>query len=214
MKSPFKYFGGRAAWLCLFFVLTQCGKPTPPQNLLDTAHLSSWKPAGIPEEGQVIVEKDQITLHSGAPMTGVRFEAWQTPAFPTTRYAIDYEAMRVSGSDFFGTLTFPVGQSHLSFVMGGWGGNLVGLSSIDYQDASENSTRGNLDFINDRWYHVRIEVRDDEIRAWIDQKPFINVNITGRRLELRGGHIEKCLPFGFTTYLSSARIRSIVLERL
>ncbi|MBL9133968.1 MAG: hypothetical protein JNG86_22340 [Verrucomicrobiaceae bacterium] len=195
-------------------LLAGCGEPAKPLHLLDAAHSASWRAAGIADEGKVIIEKNEITLHSGAPITGARFEAWKPPAFPSTRYAIDYEAMRVEGGDFFGTVTFPVGEAHLSFVMGGWGGTLVGLSSIDHRDASENETRGDLAFENGRWYRVRIEVREDDIRAWIDQKPFVNVNIRGRRLELRAGGIEKCAPFGFASYLSTARVRGVTITRL
>ena len=120
----------------------------------------------------------------------------------------------VEGADFFGTLTFPVGDAHLSLVLGGWGGSTVGLSSIDYQDASTNETRGHLAFESGRWYRVRIEVREEDIRAWIDGKPFVKVNIVGRRLELRAGFIEKCLPFGFSSYLSTGRIRKVIVHRL
>ena len=214
-------FTRRAGWCSRLFcgavallVLSQCGESAAPVDLLDDPHLSAWKTSGIPEEGAVVIEKGEITLTSGEPMTGVRFEAWRSPTFPMTRYAVEYEAMRVEGADFFGTLTFPVGDAHLSFVLGGWGGSTVGLSSIDHQDASTNETRGNLAFKNGRWYRVRIEVREDDIRAWIDGKPFVNVNIIGRRLELRAGFIESCRPFGFSSYLSTGRIRKVILDRL
>lgn len=198
----------------LLLLLTGCGGGEHEVALLDAAHSLAWKAAGIPGEGAVRIENAEITLASGGPMTGVRFEAWKAPDFPLTRYAVTYEAMRVDGGDFFATLTFPVGDRHLSFVLGGWGGSTVGLSSIDYQDASANETRGDLAFQNGRWYRVRIEVREDDIRAWIDDKPFVKVNIVGRRLELRAGGIEKCLPFGFSSYLSTGRIRNVIVRRL
>ena len=76
-------------------------------------------------------------LGLGAPFTGV---VW-TRDFPKDNYEIRWEARRVQGGDFFASLTFPVGNSFCTFVNGGWGGDIVGLSSIDGWDASDKSAR-------------------------------------------------------------------------
>lgn len=215
MKSLRKYLGGRAAGFCLFFLLTQCGPPPRLEwKLLSDELAPGWKTSGIPEEGQVTVRDGEITLHPGQPMTGVRFDAWQSAALPRMRYAIEFEAMRVEGNDFFGTVTFPVNDSQVSLVVGGWGGTLVGISSIDDMDASENNTRGNAYFENNRWHKVRIEVREDELRAWINDKLFVNTSTKGHLLGLRSGDIEKCTPFGFASYATQSRIRSVLISRL
>ena len=215
MRRVITRFGGRAAGLCLFFVLTQCGPPPRGEWKLLTAEFApAWKAAGIAEEGGVTVEKGEITLHAGRPMTGARFESWEAAKLPRTRYAIEFEAMRVEGNDFFGTVTFPVNDTHVSLVIGGWGGTLVGISSIDDMDASENTTTGNAFFKNNEWHHVRVEVRDDDLRVWINDKLFVNVSTKGHKLGLRPGEIEKCAPFGFTTYATQARIRGVVVRRL
>lgn len=207
--------GGRAAWLCLLFVLTQCGPPRRTEwSLLTPEFEAAWCAAGISEEGKVGIRDGEITMHPGQPMTGVRFDAWDSAALPRTRYAIEYEAMRVEGNDFFGTVTFPVNDTHATLIVGGWGGTLVGISSIDDMDASENSTRGNSFFENNRWHKVRIEVREDDLRAWIDGRLFVNVSIKGRRVGLRTGEISKCQPFGFATYATRARIRGVAIRRL
>jgi hypothetical protein len=215
MHSTIRNFGGRAAWLCLFFVLTHCGPPRRAEwSLLTPEFEGAWRAAGISQEGKVVIEDGEITLHAGEPMTGVRFEAWTSATLPVTRYVIEYEAMRVEGNDFFGTVTFPVNDTHATLIVGGWGGTLVGVSSIDDMDASENNTRGNSFFENKRWHKVRIEVREDDLRAWIDGRLFVNVSIRGRKVGLRAGEISKCLPFGFTTYLTESRIRRAVIRRL
>ncbi|MEZ6113002.1 MAG: hypothetical protein R3C99_18620 [Pirellulaceae bacterium] len=59
---------------------------------------------------------------------------------PKTNYELSLEAKRLDGTDFFCGLTFPVGDTHCSFIVGGWAGGVVGLSSIDGLDASENQT--------------------------------------------------------------------------
>jgi hypothetical protein len=202
-------------WLCLFFMLTQCGPPPRGEwKLLSDEFESSWQAAGIAEEGQVTIKGGEITLDVGQPMTGSRFDGWQSSKMPRSRYAIEYEAMRVAGNDFFGTVTFPVNDSHVTLVIGGWGGTLVGISSIDDLDASENGTTGNAFFKNNEWHKVRIEVRDDDIRVWIGGKLFVNVSTKGRKLGLRAGDIEKCIPFGFATYATQARVRGLVVRRL
>jgi len=217
MHSAIQSSRGRAAWLCLFFVLTHCG-PAPRREwkLLADEFASSWQASGIAEEGRVSIKAGEIELQPGQPMTGARMDAqkWKTAGVPFTRYSIEYESMRLAGNDFFGTVTFPVNDSHVSLVIGGWGGTLVGISSIDDMDASENSTRGNAYFENNRWHKVRIEVRDDELKAWIDDKLFVNTSTKGRKLGLRAGDIEKCTPFGFASYATQSRIRNVVIRRL
>lgn len=215
MSGCSKFLGGRAACLCLFFALTHCGPaPRTEWKLLSDEFASAWKASGMPEEGQVLLQDGEIALHPGQPMTGVRFDAWQSAGLPLSRYAIEYEAMRVEGNDFFGTVTFPVNDAHVSLVVGGWGGTLVGISMIDDMDASENNTRGNARFEKHRWHKVRIEVRDDDLRAWIDDKLFVNTSIKGRKLGLRTGDIEKCAPFGFASYATHSRIRGVLIRRL
>jgi hypothetical protein len=48
------------------------------------------------------------------------------------------------------------------------GGTVVGLSSIDGYDASENETSILMGFTRDVWYHIRLRVANDSIKAWID----------------------------------------------
>ena len=72
--------------------------------------------------------------------------------FPKTNYELRLEAMRADGHDFFAGITFPVNDSHCSWIVGGWGGSIVGLSSLDDMDASENDTSISRNFQTGRWY--------------------------------------------------------------
>ena len=117
--------------------------------------------------------------------------------------------MRVRGNDFFASLTFPVGDSFATWVMGGWGGDIVGISSIDGWDASDNETRSYFNFENGRWYALRLQVTDDRIQAWIDGQQVVNVNIKGRAISLRHGEIKLSAPFGFASYATEGRLRKI-----
>jgi acyl-homoserine lactone acylase PvdQ len=190
--------------------------PAAPVDLLDGQWAPHWRPAGIPDEGAVTVKEAELHLAAGQPMTGAKFVAWQAPQLPLTNYRITYEAMRVEGDDAFGMVSFPVNKAdtHATFVLGGWGGTVTGISSIDYSDANENQTRAEQRFANGRWYRVKVEVREDDLRAWIDDKLVVNVSIKGRHISLRPGFIDHCLPFGFATYATAARIRKVFVERL
>ena len=138
-------------------------------------------------------------------MTGVTY----TGTVPKSNYEVRFEAQRIEGSDFFASLTFPVKESFCTWVTGGWGGDIVGLSSIDGWDAADNETRAYLNFENGRWYAFRLQVTDARIQAWIDDKPIIDVQIEGRddRPALRGNEVVR--SFGFASYGSTGGIRKV-----
>jgi hypothetical protein len=193
-----------------------CGLPgiLPAQSdgwtsLFDGKSLQGWKEAKIPGRGPVRVKDGAIWLGSGY-MTGI---TW-TGDFPKTGYEIRFEAVRAEGNDFFAALTFPVGASFCSWINGGWGGQMVGLSSLDGEDASENETSTSMEFENGRWYAFRLEVTEKRIRAWIDGKSMIDVEIAGRDVSLRLGDIEECAPLGFASYSTAGGIRKIEYRRL
>ena len=75
-------------------------------------------------------------------------------------------------------------------------------------------TRGNFAFKNNRWYRVRIELKDENLTITIDDRPFVNVSLKGRETGLRYGEISKCLPLGFASYLTTARIRRLIVREL
>jgi hypothetical protein len=111
-------------------------------------------------------------------------------------------------------MTFPVGDAFCTWVTGGWGGDIVGLSSIDGWDASDNETRSYVNFENGRWYALRLQVSAGRIKAWIDDQPVINVAITGRSVGLRHGEIKLSAPFGFASYATAGAVRRIEYRRL
>ena len=148
----------------------------------------------------------------GTYLNGVR---WTGP-IPTVPYVVELEARRLSGSDFFCGLTFPVrtGTESVSLILGGWGGSLVGISSIAGLDASENSTASQHDFENQRWYRIRVEVGKERLQAWIDDRQVVDAHTEGQRLSLREGPIEDCAPFGLATWETSAELRGVKWRKL
>lgn len=185
-------------------------------DLLSATEITHWKSAEMPDTGKAEARDGATVIESGGPMTGLRYDNWRAGTFPVRDYAVSYEAMRVDGSDFFAALTFPVRsiETCATLIVGGWGGGLVGISSIDGQDASDNSTRSEQRFENGKWYRVKLEVREDGIKAWIDDRIVINTSIKSRVIGMRPGYIESCAPFGFATFGSTGRVRNIVVEEL
>ena len=74
-----------------------------------------------------------------------------TNPLPKINYEVTLKAMKIDGSDFFCGLTFPVNDAFCTLIAGGWGGGLVGLSSLDNYDASENETSTFRGFEKKRW---------------------------------------------------------------
>ena len=173
--------------------------------MFDGKSLAGWKETPFARHGEVKVEGGALMLGPGAPLTGVNW----TGEFPRSNYEVRFEAARRQGNDFFASLTFPVGQSFCTFVTGGWGGDIVGLSSIDGWDASENETRTYFNFENGRWYAMRVQVTDDRLMAWIDEQRVANVPINGREIGLRHGEIRLSAPFGFASYSTAGAIRKV-----
>lgn len=185
------------------------GQETPAKSLFDGKSLDGWKKTAFGGEGDVEVKDGRIVLHAGNPMTGV---TWRGD-YPKLDYEISLQAMRATGSDFFCGLTFPVGDSPCSFIVGGWGGGVVGLSSLDGSDASENETTTYQEFENGRWYTIRVKVTSQKIEAWIDDKQMVDVQTKDRRISIRL-EVELSRPLGVASYMTTAELRDIKLQRL
>ncbi len=178
--------------------------------LFDGKSLEGWKAAEFGGEGEVTVDKGRILMTAGSSLTGITYAGKD---LPTSNYEIELEAMRVDGIDFFCGLTFPVKDSHCSFIAGGWAGAVVGLSSIDGKDASENDTTKYVTFKSKRWYRIRVRVTDDNISAWIDDKRIVNQDIKDRKITTRG-EVDLSKPLGISAWQTAAALRNIRLRRL
>lgn len=180
------------------------------QVLFDGKSLKGWKETSFAGAGKVHVINGELRIDMGLVMTGANY----TNATPRLDYEIEYEAKKTDGSDFFAALTFPVGTKAVTFVNGGWGGAVTGISSIDMQDASENETTKYLKFEKGQWYKFRIRITAKKLQVWMDDKSVIEQDIAGRDLSMRPGEIELSAPFGLAAYQSSAAIRNIRVREL
>jgi hypothetical protein len=181
-------------------------------NLYNGKDITNWEKTNFGGEGDVHIENGLLVLEMGDPFTGINWKSEKE--FPKTNYEISLEAKKMMGDDFFCGLTFPVKDSHATFVCGGWGGAVVGISSIDFMDASENDTTDFMRFDNDRWYKIRVKVTDEEVLAWIDNKEMAKVNLEDNKVMLRSGAMELCVPMGIANFQTRTALRNIKLRKL
>jgi len=179
------------------------------QSLFDGKTLEGWKVTQFGGEGEVHISDGRLILEMGSSLTGVTYKG----EVPKTNYEISLEAMQVEGIDFFCCLTFPVADSHCSLVVAGWSGSIVGLSSIDGKDASENETTDHLDFKNGQWYRVRVRVTPEKIESWIDDKKIVDVTTVGKKITTRP-EVDLSKPLGIASWETKAALRQIQIRKL
>lgn len=181
----------------------------PPEGegwepLFNGRDLGGWEITRFGGEGKVEVTSGHILLEMGNDLTGI---TWSRD-FPTDSFEIIVEAQRARGNDFFCGLTFPVGDGFCTLIVGGWGGTLVGLSSIDGRDASENDTRTYLNFEDGRWYSIQLQVVPERITASIEGERVVEIERAGHEFAVRP-EVRLSRPLGIATWRTSALIRSI-----
>ena len=181
------------------------------ESLFDGKTLTGWKSIEFGGEGEIEVKEGQILLSMGQPLTGVVVK--DGSKLPKDNYEISLQAMKRKGDDFFCCLTFPIRESHASFVVGGWGGSIVGLSSIDGQDASENETTNFETLDKNKWYHVRVRVAGGKVECWLNDRPLVDVDLKDKRLSTRI-EVDPSKPLGICCFNVEAALKDIKLRRL
>jgi len=181
-------------------------------NLFDGKTMKNWKVTEFGGEGPAEVEDGQIIVHSGATLSGVN---WTGAALPKENFEIELDTMKLDGSDFFLGLTFPYKNDFATLVLGGWGGSVVGLSSVNGNDAANNEWAVAKEFKKKTWYHVRLRATDKRISAWLDKEaePFLDLETTDKEISTRSD-IDSAKPLGLSTYQTSAAYKNITLRKL
>lgn len=183
---------------------------TDCSSLFDGKSLSGWATPNFGGQGIVRVENGSIILEMGDGCTGITYAR---DDFPRIDYEVTLEAMRIDGTDFFCGMTFPVGKDPCTLIVGGWGGTVVGLSSIDGMDASDNSTSMMKKFDKNRWYQIRLRVTKKTIMAWIDGQRIVDFEIDDHKLSIRS-EVLLSRPFGITSWNTTAALRNICIKQL
>ena len=195
----------------------QAADPAPPttqpaanwQSLFDGKSLGKWRASDFAGHAEPTVEEGNLMLPFGDTLTGVTY----TGEVPKMNYEIELQAKKVDGSDFFCGLTFPVKDSFASLICGGWGGAVVGISSLDDLDAARNETRSARKFEKDKWYDIRLRVLPDRLIAWIDDTKVVDVATMGKKISTRV-EVDASKPFGISSYQTTAALREIRIRTL
>jgi hypothetical protein len=172
--------------------------------IFDGKPCTGWEITNFGPQGPVYVSGNDIILGIGEGCTGITWKG----DFPSVNYEVSLDARRIEGNDFFCGMTFPVGKDPCTLIIGGWGGTTVGLSSIDGLDASHNSTRTLMKFDKNRWYHIRLAVKETKIEAWIDTLRVVDFTPGKRKLSIRP-EVELSKPFGIASWNTTAALRDI-----
>lgn len=196
------------------------GQPTETAKSTETATEPNWtsldiRPGGswvqslFGGDGEMKIADGVISLGFGDPLTGVRWEG----DFPRQQYEVSLEARRTGGFDFFCGLTVPVGKERCSLILGGWGGSLVGLSSIGGEDAAHNETMLIREFEQNRWYQVRMRVTQQRLRVWLDREEIIDFERDERPLDIRA-EMEQSTPLGIAAFQCESQIRNVRFRKI
>ncbi|MFO7620214.1 MAG: DUF1080 domain-containing protein [Bacteroidales bacterium] len=190
--------------LIVMFLFSGTGYGQETRALFDGVSLDGWEIIDFGGQGNISVREDAIVIEAGEPLSGIRW----TKDFPKINYEVSLQVKRVRGSDFFCGMTFPVKDSFLTLVLGGWQGYVNGLSSIDGYDAANNETYDSYGFNAGQWYRIRLRVTDKKIEAWADDSRIVDFTIGNHDLSLRF-EMEPTVPFGISTYYTTGAVRLI-----
>jgi hypothetical protein len=179
-------------------------------SLFDGKTLKNWKSSNFGGEGKVSVEEGMIVLNQGSDMTGI---TWTGDALPKMNYEVSVMAQRIEGNDFFCGMTFEINDDPCSLIIGGWGGGIVGISSLDGLDAANNETARYESFEPGQWYKIRLRVTEAGLMAWIDNKQVVSVATKGKKISIRS-EVEASRPFGISTYATMAGLKEIKIRKL
>ncbi len=179
------------------------------KSLFDGKTLKGWKAPKFGGEGEVTVADGKIILGMGDGITGITY----TGKVPKTNYEFTFEGERLDGNDFFTSPTFPVGDGFCTFVAGGWAGTVVGLSNVDFYDASDNMTTTFKEFKSNQWYRYRIRVSDSQLECWIDGEKMVTQVRKGHKFTVRW-EVDDCKPLGISSWCTKGAVRNLRIREL
>lgn len=197
----------RALFILVLSVIITHSQKISAQVLFNGSTLEGWEPIDFTGHGSISILDSCVLINKGLGISGIK---WKKD-FPKTNYEVSLEAKRIDGEDFFCGVTFPVKESFCTFVVGGWGGSIVGLSSIDDEDAANNITYDFRNFVMNRWYKIRVKVTDEKIETWIDNDKIVDFIIGDHQISLRW-EAESSKPFGIMTWQTTGAVRNIMLK--
>jgi hypothetical protein len=186
-------------------LVAELAADAPPwRPLFDGRELGAWRQSGYGGESDAEAVDGLIRIPRGVDLSGITWAG----EFPREGYEIELEARRVEGNDFFCGLTFPVGADACSFIVGGWGGGIVGLSNVDGDDAANNGTTLVRAFKAGQWYAVKVRVSRERIECFLDGERVVDQPRAGHAISIRDS-VAPSRPLGVATYGTTAELRNL-----
>ena len=216
MKSLKIFLGPKTFWFSLLLTVATglgCvyGRQKISPKLFNGTDLTGWEITDFAGSGEIKVKEGELQIAMGELISGINLTH---DNIPRTNYELEAEALKVDGDDFFCAITFPLGETYATFIPGGWGGSLVGISSIDGMDAAENETASFKKFEKNQWYRFKIRVTDKKLQCFIDEEMVVDLPLEDRNIALRPGPIELSVPIGFSSFQCISKIRKINLRSI
>lgn len=180
--------------------------------LFNGKDLSGWHPVRQDEfvHGKGTVEDGVLILHAGQPGSGLRLARKD---FPKMNYEIELKAQRIEGFDFFCGLNVPVSNTWITLIVGGWDGEVLGLSNLDGLSAVENKYVQQVPFKQRQWYVIRMRVEKGQITVWLDDRKRIEAKTKGVQIGIRDS-MRGLKPMGICSWFSRAGIKDLRVRRL
>lgn len=179
-------------------------------TLLTAERRADWETTAFGGEGEIDAEDGLLVFEMGSPLTGLH---WAGGELPRWDFELEVSACRLAGTDFFCGLTFPVGESHATLILGGWGGALTGLSCIDGADASMNETAAFIAYEQGREVTARVRVTRRRITTWLDGELLCEVELAGKTIDLRP-EVLLSRPLGVAAFQTRAGLRALRMRRV
>ncbi len=188
-------------------------KPGEWVDLFDGKSLKGWKVVAedsfAPHE-RCGLKEGHLFIDPQGRVTGI---CWDD-TFPTQDYEVAFEAARLSGSDSFCAVLFPVGKAECVLLLGGYGGNVVGIGRVDGRTSNQNPTTTRASFRNTQWYRIRLRVTQARIETWLDEEKIIDFETAGHTFDMGSPQWAPLRPFGIAANLSQGAVRNIRLRRI
>lgn len=175
--------------------------------LFDLSTLADWETGVFGNPDDFELTDTGIVIPQTSTLAGMTYRGGP----PVTPYRLHVDVTKRYGDDFFLGLTFPVRDSYLTLVLGGWGGGVSGLSCIDGEDASDNATKHVEYFPNGKRQTVVVDVADERVVARIDGRVLVDADLRGKELGLRT-EVLASRPLGVATFATSSLIHRIVVD--
>lgn len=177
------------------------------KSLFDGKELEDLAPAEFGGEGEVTVENGEIVMQRGSDISGVR---WKGKPLPKKNYEITFESRRIDGSDFFCGLGSCWWTAAALWSAVGW---RCRRSSVDGLYAADNDTATHDVFKEKQWYKIRLRVGEKFVRAWIDDKSVVDLDLSNRKVSLHPA-VDPAKPLGISCYATVAGLRKIYFREL